>query len=120
MRVLIITIIIDKAVMLRRTAPGHFTRKLTIAAEMQIIVCSNVAAFFFGYEVLDHYVVYSPTHGEREIIVHAIMLRWTPSEVWSSFAGRWCNNLPCTCDSVHTRSVSRMYIRVLEFMREVD
>lgn len=46
MRVLIITIIIDKAVMLRRTAPGHFTRKLTIAAEMQIIVCSNVAAFF--------------------------------------------------------------------------
>lgn len=68
--------------------------------------------FFLGYEVLDFYVVYSPTHGEREIIVHAIMLRWTPSEVWSSFAGRWCNNLPCTCDSLHTQSVSRMYIRV--------
>lgn len=51
MRVLIITIIIDKAVMLRRKVPGHFTRKLT-AAEMQIIVCSNVAFFFFFFWVM--------------------------------------------------------------------
>lgn len=44
MRIVIITIIIDKAVMLRRKVPGHFTRKLT-AGEVQSVVCNNVTFF---------------------------------------------------------------------------